>query len=104
MTEMPKLSPRQQELVDAMAAAGGVVIPWHDGYWTTPGTPLLHARFGSYDDFPSWHAITGTVYALETRGLIERAHESERGRPLPAWRDPRRLTAAGWAAATEGKT
>lgn len=98
---MSKLSPRQQELLNLMAAGEGRVLPWHDGYWILPDTPLVHTRFGGYDDFPAWHTSTTTVYALESRGLLEREHATERGRALPVWRDPRRLTEAGRVAAKE---
>ena len=92
------LSVRQQELVDRMAAAGGRIIRHPGGYWITAGTAMSPSRFG-HDEVPTWYAGTQTVYACETRGLIEREHAVERGRALPSWQDPRRLTEAGWAAA-----
>lgn len=63
-----KLSPFQQEALARARAAGGLEYV-RGGYWAEKGTDheaFLRAGWNR----PHWHASTGTVRALERRGLL----------------------------------
>lgn len=64
---MKPLSPEMVEVVGRMRAAGGRLVRWPGGFWTTPGQPT---RSSTPYDVPVWYASTGTVQALARRGLI----------------------------------
>ena len=87
----PKLSAEQARVIAMLASSGGLIERIAGGFWSPPGTALRPGYQGTM--VPSWSTTAHTIKAMEARGWLERAHVYPE-----AWRDTRRLTAAGYAA------
>jgi len=75
MTTSSALSPTMLEALAAVGRRGGELVRRPGGYWTWPDCPP--SRPGA--EAPEWHASTGTVRALEARGLVEVVERLPRG-------------------------
>lgn len=89
---MAKLSSFQRKTLEAIARHGGGVHAAGGGYWNCHDGARLDVE--PEPDSCSGIVGTQTIYALENRGLLERANVI----PVPDHKAPRRITEAGRAA------
>lgn len=81
-------APQLVVLRRVIESPSGYIMRMPGGFWVTPETPMTDRGI------PSWNATTQTIMSAERVGLLERTHVYDE-----AWRDNRRLTGTGEAAA-----
>lgn len=86
-----KLKRRMRLTLNAVIRAGGIAVPGGGGSWCDEDGDRLQIWtdcWGAQAD-----VVSPTIRALERRGLLERVQKDAR-----EWRDPRRVTDAGYSA------
>jgi hypothetical protein len=78
-----KLSNTQQVVVDTLQAKQQPLVRIPGGFWTYAGCPV------SGRGTPDWWVTWQTVRALESKGVLRRAHRAD----VPDWKDDRVLAA-----------
>ena len=86
-----KLNRRMRLTLSAVVRNGGIAVPGGGGCWYDEDGDRLQIRIDRWGA-PA-DVVNTTIKALERRGLLERVHKDARD-----WRDPRRVTEAGYAA------
>ena len=90
---MDKLSTTQRGALLAISKNSGLAIAEGGGWWKGADGTRLFVSTASVKDWVG----TGTIYALEKRGLLKRLHVEN----LPYHRDTRAITDKGVAAVAE---
>lgn len=89
MTKPIKLTPTQEEIVDAMRVHGGNLERWRGGFWTYPGVEVVGHRSGDMlYPVPAVSWQMKSIEALVRLGVVEVSppeHPTE-ATTLDAWR------------------
>ncbi len=88
-----KLKRRMRLTLNAVVRNGGIAVPGVGGCWYDECGDRLQIRIDRWGA-PA-DVVNATIKALERRGLLERMYKD-----ACDWRDPRRVTEAGYAAET----
>lgn len=80
---MANPSKTQQQVIDKLTETGSHLVRLHGGFWTYDGCGLNERGI------PAWWISTGTVMAMERKGLLVRT-----GFYVEDWKDHRALPTA----------